>query len=131
MPPDDSQDHQSRAFSSSSSQRRSRLEVKIDIMQAIFQGAVKPAHIMYRSNLSWNIAHNALNLMEKQGLVITNESEGRRCYFLTKKGIRVLNTFTSLKNQLESPPLVSIGGTGENSQTDPSLTPYRYDTSLQ
>jgi len=89
-------------------------------MQAIFEGAVKPAHIMYHSNLSWNIAHNALNLMEKQGLVITADSEGRRCYFLTEKGVRILNTYSSLKNQFEPLPLVPIGGTKENDRTDSS-----------
>jgi predicted transcriptional regulator len=114
------QDHHNRIFSSGGSQRRSRLEVKIDIMRAIFEGAVKPAHIMYRSNLSWNIAHNALSLMEKQGLVITADSEGRRCYFLTEKGVRVLNTYKSLKNELEPLPLVSIGGTKENDRTNSS-----------
>ena len=118
MSPIDSQDHHNPVFSSGGSQRRSRLEVKIAIMQAIFEGAVKPAHIMYRSNLSWNIAHNALSLMEKQGLVITADSEGRRCYFLTEKGVRILNTYSCLKNQFEPLPLVPIGGRREQQQND-------------
>jgi len=79
-------------------------------MQAISHGATKPAHIMYRSNLSWSIAHNALSIMEKQGLVITKASEGRRSYHLTDKGVRVLKTFASLKNQLEVLPLISVSG---------------------
>jgi len=119
----DGKEHRSNpAFSSSSSQRRSRLEVKIDIMQAIYQGATKPAHIMYRSNLSWNIAHNALNLMEKQGLVITTESEGRRSYHLTEKGVRVLRTFSSLKIQFEALPLIIIKESSTHSDPTAQLT---------
>lgn len=79
------------------------MEVKIDIMQAIAEGAGRPAHIMYRSNLSWSIMQNFITVLEQQGLIKTDEIEGRRTYTLTDKGIRVLQTYLSVRKQLEMP----------------------------
>ncbi|MDG6905079.1 MAG: hypothetical protein JRN20_04760 [Nitrososphaerota archaeon] len=82
--------------------RRSKLEVKIDIMQAIADGSGRPTHIMYRSNLSWAVMRNVMKVLEQQGLVVSRELEGRRNYVLTDKGSRVLQTYHSVKNQLEA-----------------------------
>ena len=90
--------------------RRSKMEVKIDIMKAIADGSGRPTHIMYRSNLSWAVMRNVMKVLEQQGLVISKEIEGRRNYVLTDKGVRVLQTYSSVKNQLESiPVLVQVG----------------------
>lgn len=82
--------------------RRSKLEVKIDIMQAIADGSGRPTHIMYRSNLSWAVMRSVMKNLEQQGLVISREVEGRRNYVLTDRGMRVLQTYHTVKNQLES-----------------------------
>ena len=90
--------------------RRSKMEVKIDIMQAIADGSGRPTHIMYRSNLSWAVMRSVMKTLEQQGLVISREIEGRRNYVLTDKGNRVLQTYRSVKNQLESfPVLLQVG----------------------
>jgi predicted transcriptional regulator len=86
--------------------RRSRMEVKIDILQAIADGSGRPTHIMYRSNLSWAVMRGVMKVLEQQGLVISKEIEGRRSYVLTEKGSRVLETYRSVKNQLESVPIL-------------------------
>ncbi|MHB2037115.1 MAG: winged helix-turn-helix domain-containing protein [Nitrososphaerales archaeon] len=86
--------------------RRSKMEVKIDIMQAIADGSGRPTHIMYRSNLSWAVMRSVMKVLEQQGLVISKEIEGRRSYVLTDKGSRVLHTYRSVKNQFESLPVV-------------------------
>jgi predicted transcriptional regulator len=93
----------------SASARRSKLEVKIDIMRAITEGAGRPTHIMYRSNLSWSVMQNFIHNMEIQGLVVTKDSEGRKSYALTEKGQRVLETYLSVRKQLDviSPVLTS------------------------
>lgn len=78
------------------------MEVKIDIMQAISEGAGRPTHIMYRSNLSWSVMQNFIHSMEIQGLVVTKDSEGRKSYVLTEKGQRVLQTYTSVRKQLDT-----------------------------
>jgi predicted transcriptional regulator len=86
--------------------RRSRMEVKIDILQAIADGSGRPTHIMYRSNLSWAVMRGVMKVLEQQGLVICKEIEGRRSYVLTEKGSRVLETYRSVKSQLESVPIL-------------------------
>lgn len=87
--------------SRSSSARRSRMEVEIDIMQAISDGAGRPTHIMYRSNLSWSVMQSFIRSMESQGLLVIRAAEGRKSYALTEKGQRVLETYHSVKKQLD------------------------------
>jgi predicted transcriptional regulator len=83
------------------------MEVKIDILQAIAEGAGRPTHIMYRSNLSWAVMRNFIRMLEEQALVSSNVVEGRKNYVLTQKGIRVLDTYSNVRKQLESPPLIA------------------------
>ena len=83
------------------------MEVKIDILQAISEGAGRPTHIMYRSNLSWAVMRNFIKIMEEQGLVSSTVVEGRKNYVLTQKGTRVLETYTNVRKQLESPQLIA------------------------
>lgn len=82
------------------------MEVKIDILQAISEGAGRPTHIMYRSNLSWAVMRSFIKALERQALVTSKEIEGRKNYVLTQKGARVLETYESVRRQLESVPLV-------------------------
>ena len=83
------------------------MEVKIDILQAISEGAGRPTHIMYRSNLSWAVMRNFIKTLEEQGLVNSTVVEGRKNYVLTQKGIRVLDTYSNVRKQLESPQLIA------------------------
>ncbi len=83
------------------------MEVKIDILQAIAEGAGRPTHIMYRSNLSWAVMRNFIKILEEQGLVSSNVVEGRKNYVLTQKGTRVLETYSNVRKQLESPQLIA------------------------
>lgn len=94
-----------------SAPRRSRMEVKIDILQAIADGSGRPTHIMYRSNLSWAVMRGVIKNLEQQGLVVSNDVEGRRSYVLTDKGLKVLQTYRTVKTQLESVPLLISPGT--------------------
>ncbi len=77
------------------------MEVRIDILQAIADGAGRPTHIMYRSNLSWSIMQNFVRVLEQQGLIARIDKDGKKNYVLTEKGKRVLQTYVSVKKQLE------------------------------
>jgi predicted transcriptional regulator len=89
--------------------RRSRLEVKIDILIAIKEGAGRPTHIMYRSNLSWSVMQGFVKSLETQGLVRTVEEERKKRYILTEKGDRVLSTYQTVRNQLEQiSPILTV-----------------------
>jgi predicted transcriptional regulator len=87
--------------------RRSKMEVKIDILQAISEGAGRPTHIMYRSNLSWAVMRNFIKGLEEQGLVGSSDVEGRKNYILTQKGTRVLDTYANVRKQLATPQLIA------------------------
>ncbi len=78
------------------------MEVKIDILQAIKEGAGRPTHIMYRSNLSWSVMQGFIKTLEIQGLVQTDASERKKRYILTEKGERVLKTYLSMRTQFDS-----------------------------
>lgn len=86
------------------------MEVKIDILQAIADGSGRPTHIMYRSNLSWAVMRGVMKNLEQQGLVISSDVEGRRNYVLTEKGRKVLETYRTVKTQLESMPVLVQAG---------------------
>jgi predicted transcriptional regulator len=83
------------------------MDVKIDILQAILEGAGRPPHIMYRSNISWASMRNFINFLEDQGLVSSVYEEGRKNYILTQKGTRVLETYANVRVQLESLQLIA------------------------
>jgi len=89
------------------SRRRSKLEVKISILQAISDGATRQTHIMYRSNLSWSFAHMFIRTMEKQGLISTMMVKGRKNFILTDRGKRALSAYTAVTRELEMESLVS------------------------
>jgi predicted transcriptional regulator len=81
--------------------RRSRMEVKIDILLAIKEGAGRPTHIMYRSNLSWTVMQGFIRTLEVQGLVRTETIERKKTYLLTEKGERVLKTYLSVRKRID------------------------------
>jgi predicted transcriptional regulator len=85
------------------------MEVKIDILQAISEGAGRPTHIMYRSNLSWSVMQGFIRALEQQELISAKEGEGRRNYILTAKGRRVLDNYMDVRKQL-GPLVVTEAG---------------------
>jgi predicted transcriptional regulator len=76
--------------------------VKIDILQAIKEGAGRPTHIMYRSNISWSVLQGFIKTLEIQGLVRTETSERKKRFLLTEKGERVLKTYLSVRTQIDA-----------------------------
>jgi predicted transcriptional regulator len=81
--------------------RRSRLETNADILRAIAEGAEKPTHIMYKANLSWSVMQGYIKALEEQSLIVSRETDGRRHYELTEKGLRVLNAFLAVRRELD------------------------------
>ena len=79
------------------SRRRSRLEVMLSVLSAVRDGSDKPTRIMYASNLSWKPSQRMLSYMVEQGLVemmmTATSGKSRKRYFVTEKGVNVLNYF--------------------------------------
>jgi len=78
------------------------LEIYIDILKVVSEGAEKPTRIMYRANLSWPRLQDYLDSLVRQGLLVEEEMGERRRYRGTEKGFRVLNYFSAVKRELPS-----------------------------
>ncbi len=87
--------------------RRSRLEIHLDVLYTIRKGVKKPTQIMYGSNLSYKPLKRVLDSLLRQGLVMEIEPidlKDKRtnvCYNLTQKGENVLNYFNKARALLE------------------------------
>ena len=86
------------------SQRRSKLEIRLRILDAVRSGVEKPTRIMYAANLSWKPTQRILSHLIEQGLVdeVRNpeSAKSRRRYTITEKGIAVLDYFDKAKELL-------------------------------
>ncbi len=81
--------------------RRSKLEIYLDVLKAIGAGSQKPTHIMYKANLSWVVLRGCLQNLKEQGLVTESSvDDGRTIYNLTNKGFELLNQFLSIRDEL-------------------------------
>jgi len=76
------------------------METFCDMLRVIGAGAVKPTHIMYKSNLSWKIMQSYIKSLEAQGLVVISSEDGKHLYHLTEKGFQLLKQFQSIKEDL-------------------------------
>jgi len=88
------------------SQRRSRLEIHIKILDSIRNGLEKPTRIMYASNLSWKRTMEMIYNLIAQGLVteIIETRMGvksRRRYNITEKGVSILEYFDKGRKLLQ------------------------------
>ena len=84
--------------------RRSKLEVMLDVLSAVMSGIDKPTHIMFAANTGWRSSQSILSSLVNQGLLTMKETPGRaskRSYGITEKGTNVLKYFEGLKNIIE------------------------------
>jgi predicted transcriptional regulator len=85
-------------------QRRSRLEIKITILEAISRGNQRLAHIMYYAKLPPRMCGSIVRNMEQQGLIlILPPEEGRKTkrFALTDRGRRALDSYMVIVKQLQ------------------------------
>ena len=85
-------------------QKRSRLEIYLDVLRAIKKGVNKPTRIMYKTNLSWTPLQEILNSMISQGLIIKKENKNKRLYEITEKGLNVLRYFNKVREMVTIEP---------------------------
>ena len=87
--------------------RRSKLEVYLDVLWIIKNGARKPTRIMYGANLSWKPLQGILRSLVSQDLVReidASESRDKRTnkyYEITQKGENVVMYFNRAKDLLD------------------------------
>ncbi len=87
-------------------ERRSKLEIYLEVLQIIKGGTSKPTRIMYNANISWQPLMRVLGSMIKQELVRevdvsdTGRKRDRRTtkiYEITMKGEQVVRYFRGAK----------------------------------
>ena len=87
--------------------RRSKLEIYLDVLNVIKEGTTKPTRIMYGANLSWKLLQGVLNSMVGQDLIEEidmSTSRDRRTntvYQVTNKGDSVIRYFDRAKGLIE------------------------------
>ena len=73
--------------------RRSKLELYLDVLNVIKGGTMKPTRIMYGANLSWKLVQGILSSLVTQGLIdetdlsTSRDKRTNRTYHITKKGV--------------------------------------------
>jgi predicted transcriptional regulator len=88
-------------------ERRSSLELHLDVLEAIKNGKEKPTRIMYEANLSWMSLKDILSSLVSQDLVEeidVSESRDKRTnkvYRVTEKGNHLIRYFHRAERLLE------------------------------
>ena len=80
--------------------RRSQLEIRMDILRAIKEGAEGPTQIMYKANLSWILLCDHLDVLGGQGFVDEKTVGNRKKYSLTYKGIEIVGAYLNLIREI-------------------------------
>jgi predicted transcriptional regulator len=80
--------------------RRSQLEIRMDILRAIMEGAEGPTQIMYKANLSWILLCDHLGALGEQGFVGEKIVGNRKKYSLTGKGIEIVGAYLNLIREI-------------------------------
>jgi predicted transcriptional regulator len=88
-------------------ERRSSLELHLDVLEAIKNGREKPTRIMYEANLSWTALKDILSSLVSQDLVeeidMTESRDKRtnKVYRVTEKGNHLIRYFHRAEQLLE------------------------------
>jgi predicted transcriptional regulator len=83
--------------------RRSALEVKMDILTVVRDGAQGPTQIMFKANLSWNLLMQHLKELVESGTLSELNVKNKSIYRLTDKGISVLRSYTLVADNFGMP----------------------------
>ncbi len=86
------------------SARRSQLEIQMDILKVVHDGAYLPTQIMYRANLAWVALQSSLKSLVESGLLQRVAMGSKRSYQLTLKGREILTTFNQILTTVRAEP---------------------------
>ena len=80
--------------------RRSQLEIRMDMLAAVKEGAEKPTQIMYKANLSWVALQTHLTQLLERGLLKWVADGNRKRYELTIKGANVMYSYVKILEEI-------------------------------
>ena len=80
-------------------ERRTKYEIIYDILEVLQRkgGSVKPTHVLYGGNLSYDRLKKYMAELEESGLIEKVSHEGRTRYRLTEKGYKFLAEYKKVK----------------------------------
>ena len=80
--------------------KRTRLEVMHDILEVVKNrnGKIKPTHILYKSNLSYQMMDEYLKELITKGFIREQKTKTGRTYWLTDKGFTFLEKYSMIKD---------------------------------
>jgi predicted transcriptional regulator len=81
-------------------ERRSHLEIRMDMLRAVQAGAEGPTQIMYKANVSWFTLREHLRALVEKGFLGENLVGNRRKYTLTAKGVDVLDSYLRIEEEM-------------------------------
>ena len=86
------------------SKKRNKLEIIKDILETIKQknGRIKPTHILYKSNLSYQMMEEYLFDLISKGFITETKNNKSKTYSLTEKGFNYLNKYSIVSQFAES-----------------------------
>jgi predicted transcriptional regulator len=84
--------------------RRSKLEVFMDIMKVVAEEReMKRTRIMYKANLAWTVLNDALDSMEKKGILESKETPSGVVVTPTADGLDLLQRFREVESVFMAP----------------------------
>ena len=95
--------------------RRSKMEIYVDILEAVAAGNERPTRIMFKANLSWLILQEALDYLMTSGLLQETAERGRRIYGVTTKGLNIIEDFRRVRGELTNSPNLNDDNSGGDS----------------
>jgi len=81
--------------------KRSKLELYLEVLDAIDKGTGKPTRIMYRTNLSWKPLMEILGSLQEQSLITSEKKGSSMIFHITEKGKNVLKHLTRAISLIE------------------------------
>lgn len=84
--------------------KRNRLEIIRDILEVIRKknGNIKPTHILYKSNLSYNMMEEYLKELISKEFIKETRNKNGKTYILTDKGHNYLQQYSLISNFVDS-----------------------------
>lgn len=83
--------------------RRSYLEIQMDILRAVRNGARAPTQIMYKANLAWNALQDSLRKLTETGFIARKATGSRKRYEITVKGVGTLTSYDKILDTVRLP----------------------------
>ncbi len=80
--------------------RRGRLEIRMDMLTAVKEGAEGPTQIMYKANLSWIVVRQHLKELVDCGMLVEHNVRNRLKFEITERGISVLRSYSLVVDQI-------------------------------